>query len=70
MDDGIKRRPVWILVMGAPSAAAALIAGLLAGAPAGSAVALALAFGFVLGILTFAVNRSAGDRDRRGGQGR
>lgn len=56
--------------MGPPSAAAALITGLLAGASAGSAIALALTFGAVLGVLTFALNRSVGDRDRRGGQGR
>ena len=70
MDDGIKRRPVWILLMGVPSAVTALIAGFLIGAPADFAIVFALTFGTVLGVLTFTLNRLIGDRDRRRGQGR
>ena len=75
MDDGIKRRPVWILVMGAPSAVSALVVGLVAGAPPGQALALALTFGAVLGTGSFVLNKAIANRQRgrdegRGGAGR
>lgn len=65
-DDGIQRRPIWILVMGVPSALSALVTGLLLGSPPGAAAATAVTFGAVIGLGTFALNRWIGGRGRRG----